>query len=113
MLMDKHAIDALVIGYEDLIPGLQLPDPNDRHASGAAIHGQANVIVTMNLRDFPSDVVAPFGIELKRSTPTNSSYISLTSRLTRLSLPRKIIVKVLRIPQRRCPSIWKLLKGRA
>ena len=29
----------------------------------AAIRGQANVIVTMNLRDFPSDVVAPFGIE--------------------------------------------------
>ena len=63
MLMDKHAIDALVIGYEDLIPGLQLPDPNDRHVLAAAIRGQANVIVTMNLRDFPSDVLAPFGIE--------------------------------------------------
>ena len=46
MLMDKHAIDALVIGYEDLIPGLQLPDPNDRHVLAAAIRGQANVIVT-------------------------------------------------------------------
>ncbi len=63
MLMDKHAIDALVIGYEDLIPGLQLPDPNDRHVLAAAIRGQANVIVTMNLRDFPSDVLAAFGIE--------------------------------------------------
>ena len=63
MLMDKHAIDALVIGYEDLIPGLQLPDRNDRHVLAAAIRGQANVIVTMNLRDFPSDVLAPFGIE--------------------------------------------------
>ena len=63
MLMDKYAIDALVIGYEDLIPGLQLPDPNDRHVLAAAIRGQANVIVTMNLRDFPSDVLAPFGIE--------------------------------------------------
>ena len=63
MLIDKHATDALVIGYEDLIPGLQLPDPNDRHVLAAAIRGQANVIVTMNLRDFPSDVLAPFGIE--------------------------------------------------
>jgi predicted nucleic acid-binding protein len=63
MLMDKHAIDALVTGYEDLIPGLQLPDPDDRHVLAAAIRGQANVIVTMNLRDFPSDVLAPFGIE--------------------------------------------------
>ena len=31
MLMDKHAEDALVTGYEDLIEGLHLPDPNDRH----------------------------------------------------------------------------------
>ena len=31
MLMDQHAVDALVTGYEDLIPDLQLPDPGDRH----------------------------------------------------------------------------------
>jgi predicted nucleic acid-binding protein len=63
MLMDKHAVDALVTGYEDLIPGLRLPDPNDRHVLAAAIQGHADVIVTMNLRDFPSDVLAPLGIE--------------------------------------------------
>ena len=62
-LMDLHATDALVTGYEDLIPGLQLPDPNDRHVLAAAIRGQADVIVTMNLRDFPADVVGAFGIE--------------------------------------------------
>ena len=63
MLMDKNAVDALVTGYEDLISGLQLPDPDDRHVLAAAILGQANVIVTMNLRDFPPGVLAPFGIE--------------------------------------------------
>lgn len=62
-LMDLHAVDALVTGYEDLIPGLRLPDPNDRHVLAAAIRGQADVIVTMNLRDFPSEIVGPFGIE--------------------------------------------------
>ena len=62
-LMDLHAVDALVTGYEDLIPGLRLPDPNDRHVLAAAIRGQADVIVTMNLRDFPADVVGAFGIE--------------------------------------------------
>lgn len=36
-LMDKYAIEALVNGYEDLIPGLRLPDPNDRHVLAAAI----------------------------------------------------------------------------
>ena len=63
MLMDKHATDALVTGYEDLIPGLQLPDPNDRHVLAAAIRGHADVIVTINTRDFPAATLAPFGIE--------------------------------------------------
>ena len=63
ILMDQHAVDALVTGYEDLIPGLQLPDPDDRHVLAAAIRGHADVIVTMNLRDFPSDAIGPFGIE--------------------------------------------------
>lgn len=62
-LMDLHAVGALVTGYEDLIPGLHLPDPNDRHVLAAAIRGQADVIVTMNLRDFPAHVVGAFGIE--------------------------------------------------
>ena len=62
-LMDKHAVDALVTGYEDLIPGLHLPDPGDRHVLAAAIRGHADVIVTMNLRDFPSETIGSFGIE--------------------------------------------------
>ena len=62
-MMDLHAVDALVTGYEDLIPGLQLPDPDDRHVLAAAIRGHADVIVTMNLRDFPADILGPFGID--------------------------------------------------
>lgn len=61
-LMDKHAMDALVTGYEDLIPGLSLPDPDDRHVLAAAIRGRADVIVTMNLRDFPDAILAPYRI---------------------------------------------------
>ena len=51
-LMDKAAPDALVRGYEHLIPGLALPDPNDRHVLAAAIRAGASVIVTCNLADF-------------------------------------------------------------
>lgn len=65
MLMDTHAVDALVTGYEDLIPGLQLPDPDDRHVLAAAIRGRVDVIVTMNLRDFPPDTVGSLGIEVQ------------------------------------------------
>lgn len=38
-LMDKATLDALVEDYEDLIPGLSLPDENDRHVLAAAIRG--------------------------------------------------------------------------
>ena len=50
MLMDKHAVDALVTGYEDLIPGLQLPDPDDRHVLAAAIRGHADVVEGVSFR---------------------------------------------------------------
>jgi hypothetical protein len=61
--MDKATLDALVEGYEDLIPTLSLPDENDRHVVAAAIRGQAQVIVTMNLKDFPSEVLQQYEIE--------------------------------------------------
>lgn len=63
-LMHAHVRDALVHGYQDLIPALTgLPDPNDRHVLAAAIVGQADVIVTYNLRDFPSSALDPYSIQ--------------------------------------------------
>jgi hypothetical protein len=62
MLMDKHAEDALVTGYEDLIEGLHLPDPDDRHVLAAAIRGRADVIVIRNVKHFPDEALKPFGI---------------------------------------------------
>ena len=56
-LMDAHAPGSLVTGFEYRIEGLALPDPNDRHVLAAAIHAKASVIVTNNLRDFPSRVL--------------------------------------------------------
>lgn len=61
--MDKAAPDALVRGYEHLIPGLALPDPNDRHVLAAAIRAGASVIVTCNLADFPPHVLGELDIE--------------------------------------------------
>jgi hypothetical protein len=61
--MDREAEDAIVTGYQPLIAGLTLPDPDDRHVLAAAIVGQADVIVTRNLRDFPDDALAAYNIE--------------------------------------------------
>jgi hypothetical protein len=35
-LMNAHARDALIENFEDLIPSLSLPDPDDRHVLAAA-----------------------------------------------------------------------------
>ena len=62
-LMNAHVRDYLVTGYEDLIPALNLPDPDDRHVLAAAIRAGADVIVTYNLHDFPDAALGPYGID--------------------------------------------------
>lgn len=62
-LMDSHVLDALVSGFEHLIDGLALPDPDDRHVLAAAIKSRSDLIITYNLKDFPVSMLASFGIE--------------------------------------------------
>jgi predicted nucleic acid-binding protein len=62
-LMDRAIPDALVTGHEDLIAGLTLPDPDDRHVLAAAIRCNASVIVTFNEKDFPAEVLSHYALE--------------------------------------------------
>jgi predicted nucleic acid-binding protein len=62
-LMNRAIRDVLIDGYQTLISGLDLPDPGDRHVLAAAIRCGAEVIVTINLRDFPADELEPYQIE--------------------------------------------------
>jgi predicted nucleic acid-binding protein len=62
-LMNEAVRDCLITGFEDLIASLLLPDPNDRHVLAAAIHADADIIVTSNLTDFPAETLARFHIE--------------------------------------------------
>lgn len=61
-LMNQYFLDSEVRGFETLVPTLTLPDPNDRHVLAAAIHSHADAIITVNLKDFPPAVLAPYGI---------------------------------------------------
>ena len=64
-LMDLHAKDSLVTGFEYRIEMLQLPDPDDRHVLAAAIHTKASIIVTQDIKDFPQSVLTPHDIEVQ------------------------------------------------
>lgn len=62
-LMNTAVPDCLIDEYESSACGIELPDPNDVHVLAAAIRCSASVIVTFNLKDFPTNVLAPHGIE--------------------------------------------------
>lgn len=64
-LMNEAVRDCLVTDYEHPIPTLSLPDPKDRHVLAAAIHARAETIVTFNLKDFPTRILADYSIEAK------------------------------------------------
>jgi len=57
--------DSLVEGYEELIPTIMLPDPDDRHVVSAAIKSEASLILTINLKDFPQQALAAWNLTAK------------------------------------------------
>lgn len=64
-LMNASIRDVLVDGYEPLIEGVTLPDQDDRHIVAAAIRAHAQMIVTSNLRDFPTGELGKWNLEAK------------------------------------------------
>jgi len=58
-LMNQALPSARVDGYSTLIESLTLPDPDDRHVLAAAIHAEADAIITFNLDDFPNECLDP------------------------------------------------------
>ncbi|MCP3797726.1 PIN domain-containing protein [Allokutzneria sp. A3M-2-11 16] len=60
--MRREFPDAMITGYEDLVPAMT-NDHKDRHVLAAAIRGDAAVLVTANLADFPSSALAPYDID--------------------------------------------------
>ena len=75
--MERAFPEACVSGYAGLEAGLELPDRDDRHVLAAAITTSAQVIVTENLKDFPSEALVPFNIDAISADEFISDAISL------------------------------------
>src|SRR6266540_1897300 len=61
-LMDQHIRGCRVRSYQRWEQRLSLPDENDRHVLAAALACVADMLVTFNTTDFPSDILRPFGV---------------------------------------------------
>lgn len=72
--------DALVKNYDNLIEGLKLPDKDDCHVLAAAIKTNANVIVTNNIKDFPQEYLASFGLKAKTADDFLTDIIDLSPK---------------------------------
>jgi predicted nucleic acid-binding protein len=85
-VMRRAIPDALVTGHTARIPGLSLPDPDDRHVLAAAIATAADAIVTFNLRDFPAAVLTGHGVEAMHPDDFLMGFAA--------AMPRQVLVAV-------------------
>jgi predicted nucleic acid-binding protein len=76
-LMNLHAEASLIVEYEHLIGDLRLPDLDDRHVLAAAIEGNADIIVTFNVQDFPLEELSRYDIEAQHPDRFLSNLLEL------------------------------------
>jgi len=93
--MEAAIPDALVESDAGLISSFQLPDPNDCHVLATAIQCRASVIMTFNLRDFPREVLRPFGVEAQHPDDVVAR-LSLLNRRTVIEVVRKHRAKLIK-----------------
>jgi predicted nucleic acid-binding protein len=70
--------DCVVENYEMLEPCMPASDPDDRHVIAAVVKTKASVIVTNNVRDFPSHELQLLEIEIKTADAFVADTIDLS-----------------------------------
>ncbi|WP_291795053.1 PIN domain-containing protein [Brevibacterium sp.] len=62
-MREAFGAEALVDGFDELIEKMTC-DPKDAHVLAAAVHDEADALVTFNLKDFPAESTDPHGVEV-------------------------------------------------
>ncbi len=72
--------------YEHLIVDMPGNDLDDRHHMAAAIAGQATMLITENLKDFPAELLAGRELRIIPPTPTCANYYKIYQTRSRTRL---------------------------
>lgn len=73
--------DSTIEHFEELIPGLSLPDEDDRHVLACAIKCKADLITTFNLKHFPSKIIEKFDIQIQNPDELICNIIDLNEKI--------------------------------
>ena len=106
--MNSAFPDANITNYEELIAGLSLPDAKDKHILAAAIRGNADVIVTFNLKDFPYRYLKTYDIEVQHPDEFVSNLINLDKTKSENAL--QSLIKSLRNPPKTREEVLNTLE---
>ncbi|MDD3721173.1 MAG: PIN domain-containing protein [Lutibacter sp.] len=96
--------DANVENFEDLTSSVKLKDKDDRHVVACAIRCNADLIVTFNIKDFPTKELSKYDIEIQNPDELISNLIDINPKLAckafnkmikRLKNPKKTMDEVL------------------
>ncbi len=108
-LMNRAVPDCIVIDYEDLIDSLVLPDRDDRHVLAAAIRAGSQMIVTFNLRDFPTRTLRRYGVEARHPDDFVIDQIGLASAAIINAVIEQ--ARALKRPTQTIPEVLDTLRG--
>jgi predicted nucleic acid-binding protein len=117
--MRAHFPEALIEGYDRLIPAMQ-NDVKDRHVLAAAVQSGAEVIVTENVRDFPAAACAPYEIAVRTTDEflcelwllqSDAIVRVLHEQAVALTAPRQTLSDVLATLARSAPRFAALAQG--
>lgn len=87
--MATHFPEAMITGFEPLVAAMTTA-PSDRHVLAAAVRGQAEVIVTENLRDFHASSTDPYDVSVMHQDEFLLDLHDLDASAVRRALTRQV-----------------------